>query len=92
MTWATLSGAYRPLPPHRNLVRKNRNDPAFLAWQGFHVCVLLIMAAYTFSRTACGLIDARRRVSFDNTRLFWHYMVGQGLLANLLLHGLPRWS
>jgi len=61
-----------------------------LAWQGFHVCVLLVMAAYTLARNVCGLLDAKRRVSFDSTRLFWHYMVGQGIAGILLVHGLPR--
>jgi cytochrome c oxidase subunit I+III len=64
---------------------------AVLAWQGLHVCVLFVMAAYTLTRFCCGLLDATRRVTFDNTRLFWHYMVGQGLAGILLLHAAPRW-
>jgi len=63
---------------------------AVLAWQGFHVCILFVMAAYTLARHWAGLLDAKRRVTFDNTRLFWHYMVGQGLAGILLLHAMPR--
>jgi hypothetical protein len=37
------------------------------------------------------LLDRERRVTFDNTRLFWHYMVGQGLAGILLVHGASRW-
>jgi cytochrome c oxidase subunit I+III len=63
---------------------------AVLAWQGFHVAVLLVMALYTLARSRAGLLDATRRVTFDNTRLFWHYMVGQGLAGIFLVHALPR--
>jgi cytochrome c oxidase subunit I+III len=60
-----------------------------LAWQGFHVCILLVMALYTLARSGCGLLDAHRRVTFDNTRLFWHYTTAQGLAGILLVHLLP---
>jgi cytochrome c oxidase subunit I+III len=56
-----------------------------------HVAVLLIMAGYTLARSWCGLLDATRRVTFDNTRLFWHYMAAQGVIGILLVHGASRW-
>jgi cytochrome c oxidase subunit I+III len=62
----------------------------FIAWQGFHVCVLLVMACYTLARSCCGMLDATRRVTFDNTRLFWHYMTAQGLASLALVHLAPR--
>jgi cytochrome c oxidase subunit I+III len=62
-----------------------------VAWQGFHVAVLLVMALYTLARSWSGLLDDTRRVTFDNTRLFWHYMVAQGLLGLALVHAGPRW-
>ena len=58
--------------------------------QGFFVAVASLMAAYTIARSVAGLLDARRRVTFDNTRLMWHYMVAQGLVGLVLLHGFPR--
>jgi cytochrome c oxidase subunit I+III len=64
---------------------------AVLAWQGLHVAVLLIMAGYTLARSWCGLLDATRRVTVDNTRLFWHYMAAQGVIGILLVHGASRW-
>jgi cytochrome c oxidase subunit I+III len=60
------------------------------ALQGFYVAVLLMMAAYTIARSACGLLDDRRRVTFDNTRLLWNYVVAQGLVGLALVHGAPR--
>jgi cytochrome c oxidase subunit I+III len=63
---------------------------AVLAWQGFHVSVLLVMALYTLVRSWCGMVDATRRNTFDNTRLFWHYMVAQGLAGIALVHLVPR--
>ncbi len=61
-----------------------------VAYQGFHVAVLLLMALYTLARSACGLIGAERRVTFDNTMLFWQYTCAQGVLALLLVHLFPR--
>ncbi|MGQ9368103.1 cytochrome c oxidase subunit I [Azospirillum sp. ST 5-10] len=63
---------------------------AILCWQGFHVGVLTVMALYTLARSACGLLHARRRLTFDNTMLLWHYMAGQGITALLVLHLFPR--
>jgi cytochrome c oxidase subunit I+III len=63
---------------------------AVLAWQGLHAAVLLVMGGYTLARSWCGLLDATRRVTFDNTRLFWHYTVAQGLAGLLLIHGTAR--
>jgi cytochrome c oxidase subunit I+III len=39
----------------------------------------------------CGRLHARRRATFDNTMLFWHYTVGQGLASLALVHGAARW-
>jgi cytochrome c oxidase subunit I+III len=64
---------------------------AVLAWQALHVAALLFMTAYTLARSGCGLLDATRRVTFDNTRLFWSYMVAQGVAGILLVHGASRW-
>jgi cytochrome c oxidase subunit I+III len=61
-----------------------------LAYQGAHVAVLLVMACYLLARSVCGLLDAVRRASFDNVRLFWYYTVGQGLVALATIHLLPR--
>ncbi|MBL8691659.1 MAG: cytochrome c oxidase subunit I [Rhodospirillaceae bacterium] len=49
-----------------------------------------VMAAFALMRLARGLLDAERRVVFDNLRLMWIYAVGQGLFSLLLTHGFPR--
>jgi cytochrome c oxidase subunit I+III len=63
---------------------------AVLAWQSVHVCALLVMTAFTLARSWSGMLDRTRRVTFDNTRLFWHYMVGQGIAGIALVHAIPR--
>ena len=63
---------------------------AALAYQGLHVAILLVMALYTLARLWRGLLDRARRVTFDNTRLLWHYMVGQGLVGLVAFHAMPR--
>ena len=63
---------------------------ALLVWQGQHLCVAILMACYLVARSWAGMLDGTRRLSFDNTMLFWLYTVGQGIVGLALLHGLPR--
>lgn len=58
--------------------------------QGFYVVVAAMMAAYAVARARCGLLDARRRNSFDNMKLFWFYTVAQGWTGLALVHAFPR--
>ncbi|WP_240788589.1 cytochrome c oxidase subunit I [Ramlibacter henchirensis] len=60
------------------------------ALQAFFVAVVACMGLYTIARSACGMLSARRRQTFDNTRLFWYYAVAQGLAGLALVHGFPR--
>jgi len=48
------------------------------------------MGLFTLARHLAGKLDGRRRVTFDNYRLLYHYAVGQSLLGLLLVHGFPR--
>lgn len=63
-----------------------------IAYQAFHVAVVLVMGLYTLARSAFGLVGSQRRVTFDNTMLFWHYTCAQGVLAQVLLHLFPRFT
>jgi len=63
---------------------------AMLAYQGLHVVVLFAMCAFTAVRGWAGLVDARRRMSIESTRLLWHYMVVQGIAAVVVLDLAPR--
>jgi cytochrome c oxidase subunit I+III len=58
---------------------------ALLSWQGLHVVLLALMGAYTLARIWSGLLDRKRRATFDHTRLIWHYTAGQGLIVLLVL-------
>lgn len=51
---------------------------------------LIVMAAFVLARRLTARLDEVRRVTFDNFGLLWHYVVGQGLLGLLLVHGFPR--
>jgi len=57
-----------------------------IALQGFWAAVLAIMALYTAVRSACGLLDWRRRATFDALRLLWLYAVAQGAVAVAVIH------
>ena len=61
-----------------------------LALQGFFVLVMVFMGLYTAARSWAGLLDGVRRVTFDNTRVFWYYVVIQGAIGLVLVHGFPR--
>jgi len=58
--------------------------------QGVYVVALTLMAFYTIARSLAGMLDGVRRVTFDNTMLFWHYMTAQGLVGLAVIHFFPR--
>jgi cytochrome c oxidase subunit I+III len=60
-----------------------------MAFQGFFVATSAVMALYTIVRSVTLRLDGVRRATFDNTMLFWHYTVGQGILAVSLLQFFP---
>ena len=64
---------------------------AALLVQALFVATLVIMAAYSLVRSWRGLLGAVRRVTFDNTRLLWHYAALQAAVGLAALHVLPRW-
>jgi cytochrome c oxidase subunit I+III len=61
------------------------------AWQGVHLCALLVMVGYTLARSWSGLLNEQRRLTFDNTGLFLLYTAGQGLAGLMLVHA-SRWA
>ena len=62
---------------------------ALLCWQGAHVVLVALMCGYTLVRRWRGMLDARRRSTFDNTWLMWHFTAAQGLLLLAIVHA-PR--
>ena len=63
---------------------------ALLAWQGFHVAVLAVMALYLLARRFSGRLTAGNRATLDNIALFWHYTLLQGALALAVVQWLPE--
>ena len=62
---------------------------ALLAWQGFHIAVLAVMAAYLIARRWRGLLVTAQRATLDNIALFWLYTLAQGAVALGLVQWLP---
>ena len=54
---------------------------------GLLILVLLLRPQGLFGKPE---IDGTRRLTFDNTVLFWLYTAGQGAAGIVLLHGFPR--
>ena len=62
----------------------------FIAIEGQLVAAAIVMALYSIARDIFGKLSPVRRATLDNTALFWHYTVGQGLLGLVIVHGFPR--
>jgi len=59
-------------------------------WHALFTAIMACMGLYTVARSVAGRLSARRRATFDNTRVFWYYTVAQGLAGLVLVHGFPR--
>ena len=64
---------------------------ALLAWQGFHIVVLVVMGIYLVARRGMGHLRPNQRATLDNVALFWQYSLLQGVLALGLVQWLPGW-
>jgi len=64
---------------------------ALVAWQGFHVLVLVAMGTYVVARIATGRLRTDARATIDNTALMWYYVTLQGLVGMALVRWLPVW-
>ena len=62
---------------------------ALLAWQGFHVLVLAVMAGYVCARSWSGKLLPKARASLDNTVVLWHYVTAQGLAGMGIIYLMP---
>src|SRR5690606_15801640 len=63
---------------------------AVLSINGFFAFVVILMAGYCLARRSARVLDRHRRVTFDNTRILWHYVVLQSLAGTVLVYGFPR--
>ena len=52
-------------------------------WQAQHVAVAVLMGMFVLARLWRGLVDSRRRATFDHARIFAHYTAAQGLIILL---------
>jgi heme/copper-type cytochrome/quinol oxidase subunit 3 len=57
---------------------------------GFYALVSCSLILFVLARAWRGMVTARRRVTFDNARLLFHYTVAQSLVGLALVHGFPR--
>jgi cytochrome c oxidase subunit I+III len=53
---------------------------ALFYWQALHVAVAVLMGLFLLARHWRGLVDERRRATFDHARIFAHYTAAQGLI------------
>ena len=62
---------------------------AMMAYQGFHVAILVVMALYVCARAWTGKLRTDARASLDNTAILWHYVTVQGLVAMGIVYLMP---
>ena len=60
-----------------------------VSYQGLHVVVIALMAAYLIARVGSGRLASDARATLDNTVLFWQYTAVQGVATVLLVQLLP---
>ena len=61
-----------------------------VSYQGLHVVVIALMAAYLIARLWSGKLLPDARATLDNTVLFWQYTAVQGIATVALVQLLPR--
>ena len=61
-----------------------------VSFQGLHVIVVALMAAYLVGRLISGRLRPNARATLDNTVLFWQYTAVQGVLTIAAIQMLPR--
>ena len=84
-------GAHEPTLHASRLVYAAREALAELFHAPDPACIAFTANATGALNTAlCGLLGPERRVTFENTMLFWYYTVAQGLIALALVHSFPR--
>jgi cytochrome c oxidase subunit I+III len=64
---------------------------ALLAYQGWHVAVQAIVAAYLGARIWRGLVTPRQRATFDNILLLWLVLCAQGIVVAAWPHLVVGW-
>ncbi|HYP83294.1 cbb3-type cytochrome c oxidase subunit I [Variovorax sp.] len=60
-----------------------------LAYQGLHLVILGVLAAYLLARSWSGLLGPRARATLDNVALFWHAATIQGVIGEGVIRGTP---
>ena len=61
-----------------------------LAYQGFHLAVLLLMGGYVLARSWSGRLRPDARSTIDNTLLMWLCVAAQGLIGSIAVQWMPR--
>jgi len=62
---------------------------AMLTYQGLHVVLTVLVGLYLAVRGWCGRIGEHNRATLDNTALIVYYTVLQGIVAAVVVHGVP---
>ena len=62
---------------------------AMLTYQGLHVVLTALVGLYLAVRGWCGRIGEHNRATLDNTALIVYYTVLQGIVAAVVVHGVP---
>jgi cytochrome c oxidase subunit I+III len=69
----------------------NATVATLLSFQGVHVIVIALMAAYLMARYFSGKLLPNARATLDNSALFWRYSAVLAIVSMLLIQMLPAW-
>ena len=62
-----------------------------LAYQGFHLLILLVLGVYLLARSWSSRLAPRARATLDNIALLWHGAVLQVVVSEFTLRAVPAW-
>jgi cytochrome c oxidase subunit I+III len=62
----------------------------FLVVTGFFVATIVTLDSVCIARRIAGRLNHEWRVTFDNARIFGHYVAVQSIVGLALVHGFPR--
>jgi cytochrome c oxidase subunit I+III len=63
---------------------------ALAGYQGIFLAISALMVLYTAARWLAGYLTPLRRATYDNTMLFFHYTMAQGVTTLVITHFFPR--
>ncbi|WP_280153788.1 cbb3-type cytochrome c oxidase subunit I [Piscinibacter sp. XHJ-5] len=91
VAFGMLLGAHRQAGLEPTAQAWSATVAALLAYHGWQVALLPLVAGYLGARIWQGLVTPRQRATFDNVLLLWTYACAQGVIVAVWPHAVAGW-